>query len=252
MNNTIVCRATPDLGSKWLLVTGGSGAWSVEDAYGNLQAAIEAVMATPLLFPGDPAPVPRKAPSRLSRDVSFSTRALEDAIASYAAEPDELSNLGRNALTTILCPEGGGVENRWATLHRVPQTGSLVATGFEGRFRPQLLAERILEWFVKQQWRSFTTPKVAEKHEPRHMQPDRPAHTRELLIRHNWSAREVAPDAFGPLNLGRVVTPAMEAWRISRTPRAKREALREHRKAEGVRLRAEAEERAKQREAAAR
>ena len=251
--NTILCRATADLGSKWLVVTGGPGSWNVEDAYGNLQMAVEAVTAA-LPVPGDLAfpPLPRKAPrpTRLDHDFSFTTRALEEALATYPEQPDDLPGLGLNSHAMIVCPEGGGIENRWATLHRVGMTGALVGTGLDGKFRPQCLQERVIEWFARQQWRSFVAPRISERHEPRDMQPDRPSHHRDLLVRHGWAAREIAPDAFPPLRLGPAITAEQEAKRLSKLPQGRAATRRLKHLENDARFKAEAAERARQREAA--
>jgi hypothetical protein len=252
MNNTIVCRATPDLTSSWLVVTGKAGAWNVEDVHSNLLVAIEAVTSSlpasgPIEFPPRPRPA-LKPTTRLDADFTFTTRAVEDALAAYADHPGDLPGLGFHSHAMLLCPEGGGVEKRWATLHRVGMSGALVGSGLNGAFRPQVLTERVMEWFSRQQWRSFTAPRISERHEPMHQQAHRPSHHRELLVRHNWAAREIAPDAFPPLRLGPAIPPEVEAKRLAKLPQSRGMIRRDKHQANLARFRREAEIRAALRE----
>ena len=229
----ILCRANADQGSRWVSVVGGPDEWRIEAVYGTLEQAVERVK------------------SHFAHDWTFTDRPFDDAIKTYAAGPDDLVKLGLNSHATILCPEGGGIVNRYATVHRVPLTAAFVAAGFDGKFRPQALGDRVAEWFARQHWRSFVPPKPIERREPVSQQTHRPAHTRELLVRHTWAAREIAPEAFAPLHLGPVVSAEQAARRISKMPQTKSAVRRAKHAANAERFRAEAEERARQREAAA-
>jgi hypothetical protein len=180
----MVCRAKDDQASAWILSERTEqGGWVHKDAVTSLENAIKgATLVADLAF-------------------TFTTRALDAALATYAENPDDLMGLGGNSHAVILCPEGAPIVGRWTHLHRVPHTGAVVGTGVDGRFRPQCLKERVLAYFVRHQWRSFVAPKIAEAHEPVGQQPHRPPHHRELLVRPAWAARQIAPDLFPDIAL---------------------------------------------------
>jgi hypothetical protein len=180
--STMICRACADISGPWLRLQRVGADWVPEAHFNLLQPAIETTL--------------------LVGDFTFTTRPAPDAVATYAESPEQLQGLGLNSHAVILCPEGPPVEDRWVTLHRVPITGACVGADIKDRFRPkpEVLKQQIVSYFERQQWRSFAAPKVSERHEPVGQQPQRPSHHRELLIRPNWSARQIAPQALGPLN----------------------------------------------------
>jgi hypothetical protein len=225
----ILCRATADLGSKWLSVIGPEE-WRVNEAFNSLEQAVERVK------------------SHFAYDWTFSTRPFDEALAAYVAQPDELARLGANSHATLLMPEGGGIINRYVTLHRVPITTTIIGAGIDGKFRPQTIGERVLKWLIAQQWRSFAPQKVSERHEPVHQQAQRPTHHRELLIRHGWAAREIAPDAFPPVRSGPAISPEAEAKRLAKLPQNRAAARRLKHQQADARFKAEAAERARLRE----
>jgi hypothetical protein len=227
----ILCRATADLNSKWLSVI-GPDEWRVEEAYNSLEQAVERVKG------------------HFAYDWTFTTRAFDAAIEAYVAQPDDLTKLGLNSHATLLIPEGGGIVNRYVTMHRTPITAAFVVAGVDGKFRPQSMGERILKWFTAQQWRSFAPQKVSERHEPVGQQAHRPHHHRELLVRHGheWSARDLAPDAFPPLRVGPAITAEQEAKRLAKLPQNRAAARRLKHQQADARFKAAAAERARLRE----
>jgi hypothetical protein len=178
----MVCRVKDDLASNWVVLERGENGWG----HVAVTTALEAAMKAVTLAEGF--------------DFTFTTKGIDSAIATYAETFEQLQALGPHSHAVILCPEGWPVQKRWATLHRVPITGAIVGTGWDGRFRPPALKAGVLAYFAKHQWRSFTAPKIQERHEPPHQQAHRPAHHRELLVRSGWAARQIAPEAFGPIN----------------------------------------------------
>lgn len=222
---SIVCRAGADLSGPWLRLKQQGSEWLPEAHYNDLRQAIDGTL--------------------LGDDFTFTTRAIEDAIAACADTPDQMERLGLDSHATILLPEGGGVENKWVTLHRVPMTGAIVATGILDRFRPQKLKDQVLAYFERAQWRSFAPQKVSERYEPVGQQPQRPPWARELLVRHGWSARAIAPDAFAPIRSGHVLPLEVEAKRLAKLPQNKAAARRLKHQEADVRFKAEAAERAR-------
>jgi hypothetical protein len=227
----ILCRATADLNSKWLSVI-GPDEWRIEEAYNSLEQAVERVK------------------SHFAHEWTFTSRGFDAAVEAYVTQPDDLGKLGLNSHATLLIPEGGGVIDRYATLHRTPITAAFVVAGIDGKFRPQSMGERVLKWFTSQQWRSFAPQKVSERHEPVHQQAHRPTHHRELLVRHghDWSARALVPDGFPPLRSGPAISPEAEAKRLAKLPQNRAAARRAKHQANAERFRAEAAERARLRE----
>lgn len=178
MTATIVCRATSGMVGPWLRLRRQGSEWAPEAQFNDLRQAIDGTL--------------------LASSFTFSTRGRAEAIAAYAENPEDLEKLGIDSHAMILCPEGAPIENRWTALHRLPVSGAVIGSGLEGRFRPRpdVLLEKVIGYFERAQWRSFAPQKVSERHEPAHQQAQRPLYARELLVRHNWAAREIAPKAF--------------------------------------------------------
>ena len=202
----ILCRATDDIGSKWLSVDRPR---RVEN-----RGRIRHVGAGGGAREG-----------HFAHEWTFTTRSFDDAIATYAALPDDIAKLGQNSHATILCPEGGGVENqlgdpaprRNERRHRRHRARWQVPTPVPDRAGGGMVREPAVEVL-----------RAAQDFGKARARPPAGRTARRtiasLLVRHGWAAREIAPDAFAPVRSGPVVTD--EAGGQATCPRCRRTAQR--------------------------
>jgi hypothetical protein len=183
---------------------------------------------------------------------TFSERQFDEVAADVAEEPEQLPGVDPAVSIEILAPEGRFADDdRWATLMRVQGRSDLFVHGTFKGFRlgapfEAVIKDKVLTGFFgfdrqDQYWRTFMPPKLNET-------VDRPHFKRELYIRPTWVARQIAN--FPEFRDGPIVSPEQAARRLSKLPRNKSALKRAQRAANHERFRAEAAERARQREAA--
>ena len=164
-------------------------------------------------------------------EFSFTDRKFDDLLttASFAIEPADLAALP-GACISALTPEGReGDPSMWVSICHLP-TGRLFSPGIASRFRAQTIPDEIEKWFLREVFQSFESPHPNEQHNPSG-RISRPPHARELLVRHDWRARAIVPDAFpGPTASEQrakqqAVTAEYEERRRLKDPRERRKAL---------------------------
>lgn len=170
--------------SGWLILHRQGDQWQLADKAGlRLEPVIESILAGL-----------RKGEHR--GDLTFTDRRMEEiATVPIPETPDDLQAL-IGASITVLAPEGKvGDATMWANAWLDP-TGELTSAGIPSRFRAKTIADRVEAWFQREVYESFQPPHHREKMSPNRI--SRPAHHRELLVRHGWTIRALAPDAFEP------------------------------------------------------
>jgi|KBSSwiStaDraftv2_1062776.scaffolds.fasta_scaffold03470_10 hypothetical protein len=207
--------------------------WSPHSMGGRLEPEVDA--AIKLAFSTTPPMV-----------LTFSTRTVEDTTATFVEAPADLGMVPPNFSVEILCREGRLEEltDCWCSVTRSPGRADLWSN-VAFRFRPQLLRERIKNWFQSQHWESFGPPTRNKPHS--HPLP----YERTLLVRHGaeWRARAICPPGtFPEFRDSPAITPEQEAKRLSKLPQNKLAAKRARHAENAVRFRREAAERAALRE----
>lgn len=226
--------------------TNASGGW-VELSYdhGALQvlsattASLQAVMAGPLA----------SLKANPNADLSFSDRTIAEVLKHpIVQQPEDLSAPMGAVQMTIFCPVNGEDVSLWSRVFR-DERGRLSSVGKAGNFRISLLGEQVERWFISEDWRSWAPPGYGESWDPA-LRVHRPPFVRELLVRHDWRARELCPEAFpAPLTPEQIakrdeIQRIYEDRKNSKNPRIARQRLQEQWAAERAALKASPEERA--------
>jgi len=185
----IVIARQNDRDDAWLtLFRNPDGRWDVWSATG---ASLPAVVTSAL----------KLMQERPSADLTFSTRrAAEISAQGLVDDPATLERaVASGALTAFVLEGRPGDNSVWNVIYRAPMGGGLSAPGIAGRFRGdelqgEVLAEKIRQWFARENYESFMPPHWREAHNP--VKINRPHFVRELLVRRDWKARELVPHAF--------------------------------------------------------
>lgn len=228
--HVLVCKAE----GKWaaFLREHSSVGWSVLHAGNVLRAAVEASFGY-----------------GFEHALTYSERQADEVMADVAEQPEQLVGVSRAVDLRILAPERRWeTDDRWATVLKSTGRSDLWVPGvaFNGFRRqepnPPVLKEKVLTDFFgfdrpdpsDQTWRTFL---------PQQKGVTRPHYLRELYLRPQWSARELAPNDFPAFRPGPVITPEQQAQRLAKLPMNRSAAKRAKRAEAHLRIRAAAEER---------
>jgi hypothetical protein len=111
-------------------------------------------------------------------DFNFGPRTVSEIKSNpYPSEPEGLDEMQIAGDCTIFVQSG--IDHCWCTLWRGPDK-QLISVGKESRFAPQVLIERIEEFFAKWGTRSL----------------EHSIHSRHLMVRGAWKAAEILPNEF--------------------------------------------------------
>jgi hypothetical protein len=112
------------------------------------------------------------------------TGLIEDATAVRHALP--------GVSLSVMAPMGGKhPADLWGVVWRDPR-GGLCEGARETRFRTPVLLDRVLGWFVGENFRSFTVEPLRERGDMQRVA--RLGFERELLVRHDWSIAAVVAE----------------------------------------------------------